>query len=218
MSLSGSVTFFTSDSGLAFGVDVSAANSDPGGGWVITGQQNDSPVKVTDILAHYLPNNWPVSGLPEFEVTGFSAEIHLGSAGSAALAPYYIIGGTVDAFSIPILDGTIEATASFGNLLSAGGQTAAQDGAAQDGAAQDGAAQDGAAQDGAAQDGAAQDGAAQDSAAQDGAAQDGAAQDGAPALPFGHVSAEIQWHGITLDVGYDYAPDTRSYQITSGKA
>ena len=194
VSLSGSVTFFTSDSGLAFGLDVSAANSDPGGGWVITGQQNDSPVKVTDILAHYLPNNWPVSGLPEFEVTGFSAEIHLGSAGSAALAPYYIIGGTVDAFSIPILDGTIEATASFGNLLSAGGQTAAQDGAAQDGAAQDGAAQDG--------------------AAQDGAAQDGAAQDGAPALPFGHVSAEIQWHGITLDVGYDYAPDTRSYQIT----
>ena len=122
VSLSGSVTFFASDPDLAFGLDVSAANSDPGGGWVITGQQNDSPVKVTDILTHYLPNNWPVSGLPEFEVTGFSAEIHVGSA---ALTPYYIISGTVDAFSNPILDGTIEATASFGNLLSTGGETGA---------------------------------------------------------------------------------------------
>ena len=165
-SISGSVTFFASDPGLTFGLDVSAANSNPGGGWVITGQQNDSPVKVTDILAHYLPNNWSVSGLPEFEVTGFSAEIH---TGSAAPGPHYIIGGTVDAFSIPILDGTIEATASFGNLLSEGGQTGAVA---------------------------------------------AAAQDGAPALPFGHVSAEIQWHGITLDVGYDYTPGKQSYQIT----
>ena len=165
MSISGSVTFFASDPDLAFGLDVWPARQ-PGGGWVITGQQNDSPVKVTDILTHYLPNNWSVSGLPEFEVTGFSAEIRVGSA---ALTPYYIISGTVDAFSNPILDGTIEATASFGNLLSTGGETGAVA---------------------------------------------AVAQDGAPALPFGHVSAEIQWHGITLDVGYDYAPGTQSYQIT----
>ncbi len=161
MSLSGSVTFFASDPSLAFGLDVSAADSDPNSGWVITGKQDDSPVMVTDILAHYLPNSWPTSDLPDFQVSGFSAEIH---TGSAAPGPYYIIGGTVDRFSIPFLGSTVEATASFGNLLSAGGETGAQD--------------------------------------------------GAPALPFGHVSAEIQWNGITLDVGYDYAPDTKSYQVT----
>lgn len=166
VSISGSVTFFASDPSLAFGLDVSAANSDPDGAWVITGQQNDSPVKVTDILQHYLPAGWLASELPDFEITGFSAEIH---AGSAAPGPRYIIGGTVDAFSIPILDGTIEATASFGNLMRAGGETSAVT---------------------------------------------AAAQDDAPALPFGHISAEIQWHGITLDAGYDYAPDTQSYQIT----